>query len=110
MNQVTNFFLLIVLIMVSGCTHQPKSSNQAVTENDSIKEIVFKLIEDNLGVEEKEIVPDASFTNDLGADDLDMVELVIELEYRFHISIPDEDAERLNTVQDVLDYLHAHVK
>lgn len=66
-----------------------------------VKEIII----DKLGVEESQITPDASFTNDLGADSLDIVELVMGFESAFQISIPDEDAEKIGTVGDAINYL-----
>ena len=66
-----------------------------------VKEIVI----DKLGVEESQISPEASFTNDLGADSLDIVELVMGFESEFDISIPDEDAEKISTVGDAVKYL-----
>ena len=66
---------------------------------------VKAIIVDKLGVEESQINNDASFTNDLGADSLDIVELVMEFENEFGISIPDEDAEKIGTVGDAVKYL-----
>ncbi len=66
-----------------------------------VKEIII----DKLGVEESQINPAASFTNDLGADSLDIVELVMGFESEFDISIPDEDAEKISTVGDAINYL-----
>lgn len=66
-----------------------------------VKEIII----DKLGVEESQITPEASFTNDLGADSLDIVELVMGFESAFQISIPDEDAEKIATVGDAINYL-----
>jgi acyl carrier protein len=66
-----------------------------------VKEIVI----DKLGVEESQVTPEASFTNDLGADSLDIVELVMGFESAFNISIPDEDAEKIGTVGDAVKYL-----
>jgi acyl carrier protein len=66
-----------------------------------VKEIII----DKLGVEESQITPEASFTNDLGADSLDIVELVMGFESAFQISIPDEDAEKIGTVGDAVKYL-----
>jgi acyl carrier protein len=74
---------------------------------DRIKKIVI----DQLGVEETEVVPSASFVDDLGADSLDLVELIMSLEEEFgkpdqKVEIPDEDAEKIVTVQDAIDYIH----
>jgi acyl carrier protein len=66
---------------------------------------VKEIIMDKLGVEESQITPEASFTNDLGADSLDIVELVMGFESAFQVSIPDEDAEKINTVGDATRYL-----
>ena len=66
---------------------------------------VKEIIVDKLGVEESQIQPAASFTNDLGADSLDIVELVMGFESAFDISIPDEDAEKIATVGDAINYL-----
>ncbi len=66
-----------------------------------VKEIII----DKLGVEDSQITPEASFTNDLGADSLDIVELVMGFESEFDISIPDEDAEKIGTVGDATSYL-----
>ncbi len=70
-----------------------------------VKEIII----DKLGVEESQITPEASFTNDLGADSLDIVELVMGFESAFQISIPDEDAEKIGTVGDAVNYLNDKV-
>jgi acyl carrier protein len=70
-----------------------------------VKEIII----DKLGVEESQITPEASFTNDLGADSLDIVELVMGFESAFQISIPDEDAEKIGTVGDAVNYLNEKV-
>lgn len=66
---------------------------------------VTSIIVEKLGVEESDVTPDASFTNDLGADSLDTVELIMEFEKEFDITIPDEDAEKIATVGDAIDYL-----
>jgi acyl carrier protein len=66
---------------------------------------VKDLIADSLGVNATEVVPAASFIDDLGADSLDIVELVMQIEKEFSIQIPDEDAEKISTVQDAIDYL-----
>ena len=71
---------------------------------------VKAIIVDKLGVDESEVTPAASFTNDLGADSLDTVELIMELEKEFGISIPDDQAEKISTVQDAVDYITNNVK
>jgi len=71
----------------------------------SIAERVSKIIVDKLGVDESEVTPDASFTNDLGADSLDTVELIMEFEKEFDISIPDEKAENIQTVGQAIEYI-----
>ena len=70
---------------------------------------VKEIIVSKLGVDEGQITPEASFTNDLGADSLDTVELVMEFEKAFNIQIPDEDAEKIGTVGDVINYLKGKV-
>lgn len=71
---------------------------------------VVKIIIDKLGVEEAEVTNEASFANDLGADSLDTVELIMEFEKEFNISIPDEAAEKIATVGDAIGYLENNVK
>lgn len=68
---------------------------------------VKSIIVDKLGVDEAEVTPEANFTNDLGADSLDTVELIMEFEKEFEISIPDEDAENIATVGDAIDYINS---
>ena len=67
-----------------------------------------ELVADGLGVEAEKVVPEASFKEDLGADSLDLFELVMSLEDEFGVSIPTEDLEKIETVQDVMDYIAAH--
>jgi acyl carrier protein len=75
-----------------------------------IAQKVKGIIIDKLGVEESEVTPEASFTNDLGADSLDTVELIMEFEKEFNISIPDDEAESIATVGQATTYLEANVK
>ena len=70
---------------------------------------VKKVVVDQLSVEESLVTPEASFTNDLGADSLDTVELVMALEEEFGCEIPDEEAEKIATVQDAVSYIDAHL-
>lgn len=67
---------------------------------------IKKIVVDRLGVDEAEVKPEASFKDDLGADSLDVVELVMELEDEFDLEISDEDAEKITTVQEVIDYIN----
>ena len=73
---------------------------------DKVKEVIVE----QLGVDPEKVKPEASFIDDLGADSLDIVELVMAMEESFEIEIPDEDAEKLKTVQDVADYLNSKGK
>jgi acyl carrier protein len=73
-----------------------------------IQEQVVKIIVDKLGVKESEVTPEATFTGDLGADSLDTVELVMEFEKAFGIQVADEDAEKFQTVGDVINYIEEH--
>ncbi|MEO0292991.1 MAG: acyl carrier protein [candidate division WOR-3 bacterium] len=75
----------------------------------NLEEKVKKIIVEQLGVDESEVTPDARFIDDLGADSLDTVELVLSFEEAFNISIPDEDAEKLETVGKAIEYLKAHI-
>jgi acyl carrier protein len=75
-----------------------------------IKEKVTKIIVDKLGVDESEVTPEASFTNDLGADSLDTVELIMEFEKEFNIAIPDDQAEKISTVGQALEYIQNNIK
>jgi len=71
---------------------------------------VKAIIVDKLGVDESEVTPDASFTNDLGADSLDTVELIMEFEKEFNIAIPDDQAEKIGTVGDAINYITENAK
>ena len=72
----------------------------------SVEEKVREIIVDQLGVDEKQVINDASFIDDLGADSLDTVELVMALEEEFDVEIPDEEAEKISKVQDAIDYIN----
>ena len=76
----------------------------------SLNEKVTNIIVDKLGVEESRVVPEASFLDDLGADSLDTVELIMEFEEEFDLEIPDEDAEKITTVGAALEYINNHAK
>ncbi len=75
----------------------------------TIEERVIKVVAEQLGVELSEVTPEASFTDDLGADSLDTVELVMAFEEEFDVEIPDEDAEKMNVVKDAINYLKSKV-
>jgi len=74
----------------------------------SVEDRVKKIVVEQLGVKEDEVVPEASFVDDLGADSLDTVELVMALEEEFETEIPDEDAEKITTVKEAIDYIKEH--
>jgi len=77
-----------------------------VAMEGNAEERLRKIIADQLGVPEEQVVPEASFIDDLNADSLEMVDLIISLEEEFGIQVSDEDAEKIKTVQDAIDYLH----
>ncbi|CAG9934106.1 acyl carrier protein [Candidatus Nitrotoga arctica] len=76
----------------------------------NIEQRVKKIVAEQLGVNETEVKKESSFVNDLGADSLDTVELVMALEEEFECEIPDEDAEKITTVQQAIDYVNDHPK
>ena len=75
----------------------------------TVEERVKKIVVEQLGVKEEEVQINSSFVDDLGADSLDTVELVMALEEEFETEIPDEDAEQITTVQQAIDYINAHM-
>jgi acyl carrier protein len=77
---------------------------------ENIEQRVKKIVAEQLGVSEAEVKNESSFVDDLGADSLDTVELVMALEEEFECEIPDEDAEKITTVQQAIDYVTAHIK
>jgi acyl carrier protein len=85
-----------------------ENKNQLLIKNTTIMEVkekVAAIIAEKLGVELSQVTPEASFTNDLGADSLDTVELIMSFESEFGISIPDEDAEKISVVNDAIEYI-----
>ena len=76
---------------------------------DNLENKIKEIIVDKLGIEESEITDSASFTNDLGADSLDTVEIIMDFEEEFDVEIPDEDAENLTTIQSALDYINSRL-
>lgn len=123
--QNTSIFFLIYLCM-SGfisyfapqfCLKTPEKPikqkiqiNQNITIMSEIQSKVVAIIVDKLGVDESEVKPEASFTNDLGADSLDTVELIMEFEKEFGVSIPDDKAENIATVGDAIAYIENAAK
>ena len=81
-----------------------------MADEKSIDQLVKEIIVEQLSVSEEEVVPEASFVDDLGADSLDTVELIMEFEKEFNISIPDEQAETITTVGQAIAYLDEHAK
>lgn len=79
-------------------------------KTEEITAKVKSIIVDKLGVDEKEVTPQASFTNDLGADSLDTVELIMEFEKEFNIAIPDDQAEKIGTVGEAISYIEGNIK
>jgi acyl carrier protein len=76
----------------------------------TVSERLKKIVVDQLGVDESEVVPTASFVEDLNADSLDLVELIMSLEEEFKLQISDEDAEKITTVQEAEDYIEEHLR
>jgi acyl carrier protein len=92
-----------------------KSKDRAINDRGgtgmaSVEERVKQIIVEQLGVDEAEVTPTASFVDDLGADSLDQVELVMAFEEAFGIEVPDEDAEKMTTVKDAVEYIDKHAK
>ncbi len=76
----------------------------------SVEDRVKKIVVEQLGVKDDEVTPEASFVDDLGADSLDTVELVMALEEEFETEIPDEEAEKITTVKQAIDYINEHLQ
>lgn len=99
------FFFDILYINLS--LHQNLKNIRKMSD---VQSKVKAIIVDKLGVDEKEVTPQASFTNDLGADSLDTVELIMEFEKEFNIAIPDDQAEKIGTVGEAISYIEANLK
>ena len=82
----------------------------AMAEGRDISAEVKRIIKEQLDVDEKDIKPESTFIDDLGADSLGLVELVLAFEEAFEIDIPDEDTEKIRSVQDAIDYINSHTK
>jgi len=99
---------LVSVKMRKFLSPQPITAKEQHMEN--IEQRVKKIVAEQLGVNESEIKNDSSFVDDLGADSLDTVELVMALEEEFECEIPDEEAEKITSVQQAIDYVGSHVK
>jgi acyl carrier protein len=102
--------LVMALEEAFGLEISDEDAEKMRTVQDAIDYIDKHIIVEQLGVDEGEVTPTASFVDDLGADSLDTVELVMAFEEAFEIEIPDEDAEKIRTVQDAIDYIGKHSK
>jgi acyl carrier protein len=80
-----------------------------IVDKEKIQERVIQIVCDNLGVNKEQVTRSTSFTEDVGADSLDIVELVMELEEEFEITIPDEEAEKIKTVGEAIDYIEKEI-
>ena len=103
------FFLLVALCQEYYFLCSLFNQNHFKSMSD-IATRVKAIIVDKLGVDENEVTPEASFTNDLGADSLDTVELIMEFEKEFNIAIPDDAAEKIGTVGDAIKYIEENTK
>jgi acyl carrier protein len=90
-----------------NCSSMNNEGNQMSEANINTR--VVKIVSEQLGIEESKIMPESSFVDDLGADSLDTVELVMAFEEEFDVEIPDEDSRKITTVSDVLDYIKNRV-
>lgn len=100
-------FLLVFLLKIAFFV---TLYNQNFKDMSDIATRVKSIIVDKLGVDENEVTPEASFTNDLGADSLDTVELIMEFEKEFNIAIPDDQAEKIASVGDAIKYIEDNAK
>lgn len=106
---LTQLFYLRVDLQHRLLKSQLNMIGDLITEMATNEERLIEIIAEQLGIAAKNVTADASFMEDLGADSLDTVELVMALEEEFDLEIPDSDAEKIQTVQDALDYLDEHV-
>jgi acyl carrier protein len=96
-----------ILVKSAGLNQRPRFGRRCM---ENVEQRVKKIVAEQLGVNEADIKNESSFVDDLGADSLDTVELVMALEEEFETEIPDEEAEKITTVQQAVDYIGSHVK
>ncbi len=101
---------MVIIVLIAYFALLLEFNKLEIIIMSNIAERVNKIIVDKLGVDESEITQEASFTNDLGADSLDTVELIMEFEKEFDISIPDEQAENITTVGQAVEYLQSQIQ
>jgi acyl carrier protein len=94
----------------TGIVRRHQSRNQEGNLMETIEQRVKKIVAEQLGVNEAEVKSESTFVDDLGADSLDTVELVMALEEEFECEIPDEEAEKITSVQQAVDYINSHLK
>jgi acyl carrier protein len=114
-HQNLRFYIVFLLICLKSLYFAPRKRerqkeyiNLKVKNMSEIEVKVKEIIVDKLGVDEADVVPEASFTNDLGADSLDTVELIMEFEKTFDITIPDDKAEKISTVADAIAFIESN--
>ena len=103
-------FLLVALTLGQAQVGGNPNTKQSVAPRSAIEKKVKAIIVEQLGVDQKKVTMKARFVEDLGADSLDMVELIMAFEEAFDIEIPDEDAGGIRTVQNAVDYISTHAK
>jgi acyl carrier protein len=103
-------YFYFLLFCVKNITFFAACLTKIILSMSDIATRVKAIIVDKLGVDENEVTPEASFTNDLGADSLDTVELIMEFEKEFNIAIPDDAAEKIGTVGDAIKYIEENTK
>jgi acyl carrier protein len=108
-NALSKYFYFL-LFCVKNITFFAACLTKIILSMSDIATRVKAIIVDKLGVDENEVTPEASFTNDLGADSLDTVELIMEFEKEFNIAIPDDAAEKIGTVGDAIKYIEENTK
>ncbi len=107
--EILKYLFQFLFYVVKSIFFAAQNQLKRLTMSD-IATRVKAIIVDKLGVDEKEVTPEASFTNDLGADSLDTVELIMEFEKEFNIAIPDDQAEKIGTVSEAVAYIENNAK